>query len=85
MKRNSVLGHFYFVIEKISIKIACAGTLGLIPWGLISTRSNVSYACTYVMLLKQEFIFNFGPSSANQKDNNLSERMLFVKEIEQYV
>ena len=85
MKTNRVPGHFDFMIEMTFIKIACACTLGLIPWGLIGTHTIVSYACTYVMLLEQEFIFNFGPSSANQKNNNLSERWLFVKEMERYV
>ena len=51
MKTNQVPGHFDFTIERILIKIACAGALRLIPWGLIGTRSNVSYVCTYVMLL----------------------------------
>ena len=76
MKANQVTGHFDFVIGLLSKYHV---------WGLIGTHTIVSYACTYVMLLEQEFIFNFGPSSANQKNNNLSERWLFVKEMERYV
>ena len=48
MKANHVPAHSDFMTEMTLIKIACAGTLGLIPCCLIGTRSNVSYVCMYI-------------------------------------
>ena len=52
MKANQVSEHFDFMTERIFIKIACGGTLGSIPWGLIGTCSNVSH-----VMLKEQKLF----------------------------
>ena len=72
MKANQVTGHFDFVIGLLSKYHV---------WGLIGTHTIVSYACTYVMLIKQGLLLFLAPPQQITGTSTLS----FFIDLERYV